>query len=137
VEELCWKMVILRVAPLSKHLLSNITLLTLVRNRGELAEGWYDPLTLQKAIASSAEQESDPRDQDVRRQPLGRPSRAPIVTKAFRDDSRDPDSDTDDSIGPTLPGQEGGPRGRRAGPSIPNMQDLELKRGSNILDRWA
>jgi hypothetical protein len=40
------------------------------------------------------------------------------------------DSDSDDSIGPTLPGQEGTrERGGRMGPSIPNMQDLELKRG--------
>jgi hypothetical protein len=40
------------------------------------------------------------------------------------------ESDSDDSIGPTLPGQEGARRrGGRMGPSIPNMQDLELKRG--------
>jgi hypothetical protein len=40
------------------------------------------------------------------------------------------ETDSDDSIGPTLPGQEGARgRGGRMGPSIPNMQDLELKRG--------
>ena len=37
------------------------------------------------------------------------------------------DSDSDDSIGPALPGQEG--RGKRMGPSVPNMQDLELRKG--------
>jgi len=37
-------------------------------------------------------------------------------------------SDSDDSIGPTLPGQESRSSGRM-GPSIPSMQDLELKRG--------
>lgn len=39
-------------------------------------------------------------------------------------------SNSDDSIGPELPGQENRSRGRRTGPSIPNLQDLELKRGS-------
>ena len=38
------------------------------------------------------------------------------------------ESDSDDSIGPTLPGQESGRR-HRAGPAIPSVQDLELKRG--------
>ncbi|OJD40449.1 rna helicase hel117 [Diplodia corticola] len=31
-------------------------------NRGELAEGWYDPVTLEKAIASSAEHDVDDND---------------------------------------------------------------------------
>jgi hypothetical protein len=38
------------------------------------------------------------------------------------------EGDSDDSIGPALPGQ-GGRRIGRMGPSIPSMQDLELRRG--------
>ena len=55
------------------------------------------------------------------------------------------DSESDDSVGPMLPGQEDRSKRKRPGPSIPNMQDLELKRGiicqeadlfvSNVLHR--
>jgi hypothetical protein len=45
----------------------------------------------------------------------------------------DPESsnDSDDSVGPTLPGKERS-IGKRPGPSIPSMEDLELKRGIPI-----
>lgn len=43
------------------------------------------------------------------------------------------ESDSDDSIGPALPG-EGASRNRRVGPSIPNMDDLELKREMDAED---
>jgi hypothetical protein len=81
---------------------------------------------LQKAVKSHAE--ADPR---------GREDDAPKARAVEKKDSRKQaqeevaeESDSDDSIGPTLPGQEGARgRGGRMGPSIPNMQDLELKRG--------
>jgi hypothetical protein len=101
-----------------------------VRNRGELAEGWYDPLTLQKAIASYEEQEGDSRNQNFGR---GLASGDPVAQKTPKDESRGPGSDSDDSIGPTLPGQDSRSGGKRVGPSIPNMQDLELKRGPTTL----
>jgi len=41
-------------------------------------------------------------------------------------------SDSDDDIGPSLPGQERS-RAGRMGPSIPGMQDLELKRGMDLI----
>jgi hypothetical protein len=103
-----------------------------VRNRGELAEGWYDPLTLQKATAYE-EQEGDSRDHNFGRQQSGLPSRDPVVQKTPKDEDRSPDSDSDDSIGPTLPGQNSRSTGKRVGPSIPNIQDLELKRGPATL----
>jgi hypothetical protein len=40
------------------------------------------------------------------------------------------ESESDEEIGPTLPGQEGRSRGGRMGPSIPRMEDLELKKGA-------
>jgi hypothetical protein len=47
---------------------------------------------------------------------------------AFEQDVNE-ESQSDDSLGPTLPGQERRSRGNRKGPSIPSLQDLELKRG--------
>jgi hypothetical protein len=46
----------------------------------------------------------------------------------------DSGSESDDSVGPTLPGKEGRSRVSRMGPSIPNMEDLELKRGTTSLN---
>jgi hypothetical protein len=98
-----------------------------VRNRGELSEGWYDPETLQKAINSESTPDSRTRQDKSR----------PTDTKNT-DSSKaveDEDSESDDSIGPTLPGQEG--RGSRMGPSIPRMEDLELKREIDAEDSFA
>jgi len=47
------------------------------------------------------------------------------------------ESESDQEIGPTLPGQEGRSRGGRMGPSIPNMQDLELKKEMEAEDGLA
>lgn len=104
------------------------TRLTCVRNRGELSEGWYDPETLQKAMQSDAAPDSRPRDDY-------RPKAADAGNEDPRETRRDDESDSDDSIGPTLPGQEG--RGSRMGPSIPNIQDPELKREMETEDGLA
>lgn len=97
--------------------------LTLLRNRGELAEGWYEPETLRKAQASASATAS-----------ASRPS-AKIRTGDDRSAYL-----SDDDVGPALP------RGRsemaeaasqaqagseRHGPAIPNLQDLELRRGTS------
>jgi hypothetical protein len=97
-----------------------------LRNRGELSEGWYDPSTLQKAVQSAATYDSDPFEYQRPKSPA---RRGPEVLARGRVVD---ESDSDDSIGPTLPGQDGRSRGSRMGPSIPNMQDLELKRGKVI-----
>lgn len=94
-----------------------------VRNRGELSEGWYDPATLQKAV-ESAGPEMDRREEERPKVKEVETRNSPPRTKRGAEDS-----DSDDSIGPALPGQEGRSRGGRMGPSIPNIQDLELKRG--------
>lgn len=91
--------------------------LTYVRNRGELAEGWYDPSTLQKAIDA----ESNPE-----------PAREKEPTPRNEDDS-----DDDDELGPAPPGQQHKSRQQRLGPSIPNLQDLELKRELDAEDSNA
>ncbi|RDL41795.1 Uncharacterized protein BP5553_01774 [Venustampulla echinocandica] len=102
-------------------------------NRGELAEGWYDPATLQKAIQSSQASEADPEIREPKSYSAGCRESA----ERPKDDQDGGDSDSDDSIGPTLPGQESKSRRGRVGPSIPNMQDLELKREMNVEDSLA
>lgn len=98
-----------------------ITRLTWMRNRGELAEGWYDPATKQKAVQSSntvSTKSSSPARQ-----------RRPSPDYASRAPPQDADTDTDeDAIGPALPSQD--VRSRRAGPAVPSLQDLELRNGT-------
>lgn len=88
-------------------------------NRGELAEGWYDPATLQKAQASAVssavntERQSRPRDSPS----YGSPRRAE-------------ESSDEDVVGPMMPGGERQVYNsdKRPGPAIPNLQDLELQK---------
>ncbi|KIN02035.1 hypothetical protein OIDMADRAFT_121262 [Oidiodendron maius Zn] len=102
-------------------------------NRGELAEGWYDPSTLQKARQSASA-------------PLGSSSntQAKSIKTTVLDSGgmstqgvAEGDSESDDSVGPMLPGQEDRSKRKRTGPSIPNMQDLELKREMDAEGRMA
>lgn len=99
--------------------------LTSVRNRGELAEGWYDPSTREKAIESSKEPAHVPKNEDYKPQDA--------QPHARQQDARPgDDSSDDDVVGPALPSNEPrrrGHGGRRAGPAIPNLQELELQRG--------
>ena len=99
-----------------------------MRNRGELSNGWYDPSTLQKALQSTSGARVDA-PLIERPWSKGKSANAPSKAPAERQ-AEEEDSDSDDSVGPTLPGQESKSRGSRMGPSIPNMQDLELKRGT-------
>lgn len=90
-----------------------------MRNRGELAEGWYDPATLQKAQASATSND-------------GAPATGPRVSPTYdRVDEADESSD-EDAVGPALPGNKprSHPAGKKPGPAIPNSQDLELQRGT-------
>lgn len=108
--------------------------LTYLRNRGELAEGWYDPETLQKATqntqaAEVADDNYRPESRTTARREVG--GKHKEASPRYDRNTKQHDSDSDDSIGPSLPGQEGRSKGRM-GPSIPNMQDLELKRGIPI-----
>jgi len=90
-----------------------------VRNRGELAEGWYDPATLRKAQASAASTSTAASSKDVER-----PS---------SDYDRGNASSDDDGPGPALPsrGHETYNESKKSGPAIPSLQDLELQRGKS------
>ncbi|KAJ8061375.1 hypothetical protein OCU04_010431 [Sclerotinia nivalis] len=100
-------------------------------NRGELSEGWYDPSTLRKAQESAKEYEDE-----IARESNPIQSNEPSSSFTKRESEYDDlsrvegdENDSDDSIGPTLPGEMNKARRNRPGPSIPNMEDLELKRG--------
>jgi hypothetical protein len=85
-----------------------------MRNNGDLAEGWYDPETKTKA--------------DSRAYPptkTARPSNIPTEAPANQSGS-----DDDDDFGPALPSREH--VGRRAGPAIPKLQDLDLRDGTPL-----
>ena len=95
-------------------------MLTFARNRGELAEGWYDRATLQKAQAS------------VRLDAVGvEGQRRPRDSPEYGSPGGTEESSDEDVVGPTMPG--GGVKSykgeKRPGPAIPKLQDLELQRG--------
>lgn len=100
--------------------------LTFLRNRGELAEGWYDPSTLKKAKERSTEDPPNTVEVDNARQSRRRNSPDYREGGADREEEEEVD-DEDDDYGPSLPGLGKG-KGRRAGPGIPNVQDLQVKR---------
>lgn len=81
-----------------------------MRNLKELAEGWYDPETKQKAI-ESAERSA----QEIVEEPRAVRNRAPQEDSAA----------SDDDYGPVLPP---GGASRRAGAPVPNFSDLALRR---------
>ena len=99
--------------------------LTSVRNRGELAEGWYDPATLQKAQASAS---SNAVHTNSHSQPRGSPS--------YGSPGRAEESSDEDVVGPAMPGSETNiyKNHKRPGPAVPNLQDLELQRGMASCD---
>ena len=90
-----------------------------MRNLGELAEGWYDPGTLEKAKSSSTTGQHDHSNKSQKRR---------RVSPAH-------DSTDEDDYGPLLPGSaKSNPSSRNlgavraAGPAIPSLQDLQVKR---------
>ncbi|KAH0541427.1 hypothetical protein FGG08_004117 [Glutinoglossum americanum] len=104
-------------------------MLTSARNHGELAEGWYDPSTKNKAqeSASSFERSDQPSGQRRASPDYGVSENLPSVAE-------DEDSD-DDVVGPALPKQRSS--AKRSGPAIPKMDDLELRREMEMEDMLA
>lgn len=92
-------------------------------NRGELAEGWYDPATKDKADARAAEFGAEPKPKGERQETSTRPH-AP----AKGDDADE--EDDDDDFGPALPVQ-------RSGPSVPSFQDLQHRQDLTEEERLA
>ncbi|KAK5731589.1 hypothetical protein LTR17_011295 [Elasticomyces elasticus] len=96
-------------------------------NRGELAEGWYDPEMKAKA--------------DERYVPPSKAAKVVAAPKAGqgagadgrREDVSDEDEDEDDGYGPALPDAAR----RKAGPSVPGFQDIQQRREQAVEDREA
>lgn len=83
-------------------------------NSYQLAEGWYDPTTKEKAI-ESAERTA----QEIALNPRQSPTYSPAHGQDGEED------DEDENYGPVLPSSA--PGGRRSGPSAPGFSDLALR----------
>lgn len=97
-------------------------MLTCVRNRGELAEGWYDRATKEKANQTA-------RDEP----PRGKSRASPEYDTGGK--SEKAVSESEDDFGPALPSRSAGHR--KAGAVIPRMEDLQYRDGTfcKILSR--
>ncbi|KAI4741661.1 hypothetical protein E4T50_07890 [Aureobasidium sp. EXF-12298] len=89
-------------------------------NRAELAEGWYDPVTKEKADRAASEAKTTRRSPPSREQPeqdyrQHEQQTATIQPAANQDDS-------EDEYGPSLPTNTS-----RAGPAVPSIQDLQYR----------
>ena len=90
-------------------------------NRGELAEGWYDP----DMFARIAESASPPMPSPSRDSPDLADHTGAASQRDQTRGGEDGDDDDDDDYGPVLPGSAA--RGRQAGPGIPSLQDLSVR----------
>lgn len=106
----------LLLLPAKKHALTS------ARNRGEIAEGWYEPKMFEKAKAFVAG--NTPALKVTKHEA---PGPRPLADKIERS--------SDDELGPALPGaiSKVAASNKRSGPTIPNLQDLELQRGASSL----
>lgn len=141
---------------------SHVHVLTYLRNRGELAEGWYDPETLEKAISNahtfslaalrSSPVYSDGADERGRKsQSASSPpprssssSSSPARNRQINDDeSVDADADEDEDLyGPSLPSNSlttttTTSNAYRRGPTNPSLQDIKLKHENELFEREA
>ncbi|KAL4979296.1 hypothetical protein BDW66DRAFT_111320 [Aspergillus desertorum] len=91
-------------------------------NRGELAEGWYDPATLEKARNASA---VAPAPGDSYK--TVREGRHQGIVPSAGDGADEQGEGDDDEYGP-MPQYDSSRGGRAPGPTIPSMQDLQLRK---------
>lgn len=99
------------------------------RNRGELAEGWYDPATLEKARTNLAQMQAQTSTNTGYRGESQQDERGDETR--HRDVEGEEDED-DDEYGPVLPSTSGRGGGPSSGPTIPTLQDLELRKGMSL-----
>ncbi|CAH0052861.1 unnamed protein product [Clonostachys solani] len=98
-------------------------------NRGELAEGWYDPDMFARISERYREEGGLYQEQDV---PGGRSPLSSDEMERTGDAGHHSGSEGDD-YGPTLP--RGNRYGARIGPVIPSMQDLAMREEMREEDR--
>jgi len=94
----------------------------MMRNRGQLSEGWYDAATKKKADAAKA-----PSTQRRGSPDYGTKARAAHAEEQSDDDDFGPALPTQTTVGHLATGATGSEK--RVGPTIPNVQDLEYRDG--------
>lgn len=88
------------------------------RNAGELAEGWYDPRTLRKAQGEMGWGERTR-------------SASGVNQDGDADEEEEEEEEEGEEFGPDLPRPGSGP-GHSSGPTIPSIQDLQLRKGISL-----
>lgn len=125
-------------------------------NRGELAEGWYDPEMFERIVREAPERPMAARQEDSGQErrrdsaeedhgaageqsPLLRYARRLGDDEEEEEEEKDNDDDgDDDDYGPILPpGQSSAHPGDRKGPGIPSLSDLALQREDAASSREA
>ncbi|OAA74427.1 hypothetical protein LEL_08008 [Akanthomyces lecanii RCEF 1005] len=102
-------------------------------NRGELAEGWYDPDMFQRIVASHS---ADDTERASRPEPARQDRRhSPVEERRLDDTAAHDNDDSDSDYGPTLPSSCRG--GTRMGVAIPSKDDLALRDELRAEDRDA
>ncbi|KAL4820823.1 hypothetical protein BDW67DRAFT_180380 [Aspergillus spinulosporus] len=101
-------------------------------NRGELAEGWYDPATLEKARSASVVVPGPGDSYNA----AGNESHKGAVPSSSDHANEVQREDDDDEYGP-MPQYDSSRGGRALGPAIPTMQDLELRKETAIEEAIA
>ncbi|KAL9615937.1 MAG: hypothetical protein Q9160_009137 [Pyrenula sp. 1 TL-2023] len=92
-------------------------------NRGDLAEGWYDPKTLDKALNQAP---PPPPRTHPPQQPSSKTHKQSTESATALDSNPSPDSDSESLYGPSLPTLSSTHRSH--GPTIPQTADLTLSR---------
>ncbi|KAH6605725.1 rna helicase [Trichoderma cornu-damae] len=92
-------------------------------NRGELAEGWYDPEMFQRILERDPSPEGE--EQQQHQQQYSPEAGSPGDEHSDSDGSDGSDGGEDEGYGPVLPGAAAS--GRRTGVRMPNKQDLALR----------
>ncbi|KAI5255772.1 hypothetical protein E4T42_01729 [Aureobasidium subglaciale] len=105
--------------------------LTHTRNRGELAEGWYDPVTKEKADRAALEARASRRSASPREQQQSKQQQQQQQPTAL-DQPVSGHDDSEDEYGPSLPTTLS-----RVGPKVPSMQDLQYRNGMSAPARSA
>lgn len=101
------------------------SVLTTNRNRAELAEGWYDPVTKEKADRAASEARASRHSPSQNEQPE-QDHHQHEQEAAAREPVADND-DSEDEYAPSLPTNIS-----RVGPTVPSIQDLQYRNGMLI-----
>ncbi|EJP65510.1 RNA helicase HEL117 [Beauveria bassiana ARSEF 2860] len=102
-------------------------------NRGELAEGWYDPDMFQRIVASHQEEEAENQARDE----PPRQNRRDSSAEGHRQGAAHADDQDDSDYGPALPSSSSARASRRVGVTIPSIDDLALRDERRAEDRSA